>query len=290
MLTALLTGAAEVPPVDTGATGEAVVVVNADRTEMSYRITYQGLSSPLRVAAFCTGWSTDDVVCPFIGSELPIGPSPLVGSRTGAVPAQTWESGQAWVQLATTAYPQGEIRGLLVPAPDGSTAAPSDTPLAPTLTPTVMPAPSMPRSLTPTIGTTPPNDDPPGTAITAVPFTDTINTRLAQIHAMEGASACGSGSHSVWYSFTATADQNLVADTLGSDYDTIIDVWEGTLSSDRMNPGFETLKPVACNDNSGDSPQSEVVFAARSGQSYVIRISAALDASGGTLTFHLITA
>lgn len=283
MLTAQLTGAAEVPVVDTGATGEAFVVINGNRTEMSYRITYQGLSSPLRVAAFCIGWSVDDVVCPFIGSELPIGPSPLVGTRAAGL-AQNWESGEAWVQLATTFFPQGEIRGLLVPASGGSTPVPSGTHLAPT------PAPSMPRSLTPTIGTTPPNDDPPGTAITAIPFTDTVNTRLAQIHAMEGASTCGSGSHSVWYSFTATADQNLVADTLGSDYDTIVDIWEGVLTSDLMNPGFETLKPLACNDNSGESLQSEVVFAARGGQSYVIRVSAALDAPGGTLTFHLAPA
>ena len=289
MLTALLTGAAEVPPADSGATGEAVVVVNAERTEMSYRITYQGLSSPLHTAAFCIGWSTDDVVCPFIGPELPLGPSPLVGTRAVGLP-QNWESGQAWVQLITVAYPQGEIRGLLVPAPDGSAPVPSDTPVDPTPTPAATPAPSMPRSLTPTIGTTPPNDDPPGTAITAIPFNDTVNTRLAQIHAMEGTSTCGSGSHSVWYSLTATADQNLVADTLGSDYDTIIDIWEGTLSSDPMNPGFEALRPLACNDNSGDLLQSEVVFAARSGQSYVIRVSAALDAPGGTLTFHLSAA
>ena len=79
----------------------------------------------------------------------------------------------------------------------------------------------------------------------------------------------------------------MVADTLGSDYDTIVDIWAGSLTTDYLNPGFETLSPLACNDNSSYLPQSEVVFAAVRGQSYVIRVSTALNASGGNLTFHL---
>ena len=122
-LIAHLTGAAEVPPVNSGAGGEAVVVINAERTEMRYRITYWGLSSPLRLAAFCIGWSSSDVVCPFIGSELPRGSSPLNGTRSiVGIQAANWTSGQAWVQMETTKYPQGEIRGLLARgAPDTST-------------------------------------------------------------------------------------------------------------------------------------------------------------------------
>jgi len=122
-LVAHLTGAAEVPPVNSGAGGEAVVVINAERTEMRYRITYRGLSSPLRLAAFCIGWSPTDVVCPFIGSELPLGSSPLSGTRSiVGIQAANWASGQAWVQMETTKYPQGEIRGLLTRgAPDTST-------------------------------------------------------------------------------------------------------------------------------------------------------------------------
>jgi hypothetical protein len=121
-LTARLTGAAEVPPVSTHGTGQAVVVINAERTELRYRITYQGLSGPVRLAAFCIGWSTSDVVCPFIGSELPLGRSPLVGTRAiVGIQAQNWVSGQAWVQLVTAAHPQGEIRGLLSATPATST-------------------------------------------------------------------------------------------------------------------------------------------------------------------------
>lgn len=121
-LSARLTGSAEVPPVSGAARGRAVVVINAERTELQYRITYQGLSGPLRTAAFCIGWSTTDVVCPFIGPELPVGPSPLVGTRPIiGIQAENWTSGQAWVQLLTDKYPQGEIRGLLTTLPATST-------------------------------------------------------------------------------------------------------------------------------------------------------------------------
>jgi hypothetical protein len=121
-LTASLTGAAEVPPAVTRGTGRAEVVINAERTELRYRITYQGLSGPLRLAAFCIGWSTSDVVCPFIGSELSLRPSPLRGTRSiVGIQAQNWVSGQAWVQLETAAHPQGEIRGLLSAVPATST-------------------------------------------------------------------------------------------------------------------------------------------------------------------------
>jgi hypothetical protein len=108
--------------VATRGTGRAVVVITAERTELRYRITYQGLSGPLRLAAFCIGWSTSDVVCPFIGSELPLGPSPLGGTRSiVGIQAENWVSGQAWVQLETVAHPQGEIRGLLSATPATST-------------------------------------------------------------------------------------------------------------------------------------------------------------------------
>jgi hypothetical protein len=123
-LTARLTSAAVVPPVNvpTSATGEAVVVINAERTELTYRITYRALSSPLRGVAFCIGWSTTNMVCPFIGAEVPIGPSPLVGTRSiVGIQADDWTSGQAWVALWTKDNPTNELRGLLSDVPATST-------------------------------------------------------------------------------------------------------------------------------------------------------------------------
>ena len=142
------------------------------------------------------------------------------------------------------------------------------------------------RSLTPTIAARANNDDPPGIAIALLPFAESADSRSAQIHAMEMASPCGSGTQSLWYSFTADAEMTVVADTFGSSYDTILDIWQGALTSDLQNPGFENLVPVACNDNAGDGQQSEVVFAAAPGSSYVIRVTTAANSPGGLLTFH----
>ncbi|MGZ6214001.1 MAG: CHRD domain-containing protein [Candidatus Limnocylindria bacterium] len=123
-LSARLSAAAEVPPVAGGASGRDVVTINAERTELHYRITYRGLSGPLVIAAFCIGWSSSDVTCAFIGAQLPIGPSPLVGTRAiVGIQADDWTSGQAWVQLITAKHPQGEIRGRLVTLPATSTAS-----------------------------------------------------------------------------------------------------------------------------------------------------------------------
>ena len=158
---------------------------------------------------------------------------------------------------------------------------------APGPTATATPTASPDRSLTPTIAGPPPNDNPPGLAITTLPFSYSADVTQAQIHAMEMASPCGSGSQSVWFSYTAQQATKLAADTFGSGYDTILDVYEGSLTSDIQNPGFETLVPLACNDNAGDASESEVVFAATPGTSYVIRITTHLDAPGGILAFHL---
>ncbi len=141
------------------------------------------------------------------------------------------------------------------------------------------------RTLTPTIAPPPTNDNPPGDVITTLPFTDATNVARAEIHAMEPTTICGSGSKSVWYSYTAASTARLVADTVGSDYDTVLDIWRGSLTSNILEPGFETLVPLVCNDDAG-SPQSSVVFAAQAGQSYVIRVLSK-DGSGGNLLFHL---
>ena len=119
--------------------------------------------------------------------------------------------------------------------------------------------------------------------IGSLPFADTTETSRAQIHAMEPTLQCGSGGNSVWYSYTAGADGLVVVNTVGSEYDTLIDVWTGVLTADRMEPGFEQLTPLTCNDNTADSTQAAVVFQVSAGESYVIRVMAALDSTGGPL-------
>ena len=161
---------------------------------------------------------------------------------------------------------------------------------SPTIQPTASPQPSAAavRSLTPTIPPHPSNDDPPGIDIIELPFTDTTNNSRAQIHAMEPSFGdCGFLYQSVWYSFTAKESGTIVADTFGSDFDTVIHIWRGSLTDDLMDPGFESLAPLACNNDSGGTTQSEVVFNALEGERYVIRVASGLESIGGTLVFHL---
>lgn len=126
-LTAVLRSTGEAPPVTTSARGEAIVTINAERTELTYQISFRGLSSALNAAAFCVSWDPTVNTCAFIGSELPSGSSPLVGTRSiSPSELDTWLSSPGpWVQLTTTRYPAGEIRGPLLAVPSTSTIAPN---------------------------------------------------------------------------------------------------------------------------------------------------------------------
>jgi hypothetical protein len=141
-----------------------------------------------------------------------------------------------------------------------------------------------------TLAAVPENDLPPGIVVTALPFTHSTDTEDAEIHAMEPNSTCVLlGSNSVWYTYTATADVDLVVDTLGSDFDTVIDVFHGTLSANPDDP-FDALTVVGCNDNDGASVQSRLAFSASSGETYLIRVNNPLDGNGGALTLNLAVA
>jgi hypothetical protein len=74
------------------------------------------------------------------------------------------------------------------------------------------------------------------------------------------------GERSVWYHYQPTTDINLYVDTIGSDYDTILAVWEGS-------PGNLTL--VACNDDNDRATTglaSKLGFFAKGGVSYYIEV------------------
>lgn len=119
------------------------------------------------------------------------------------------------------------------------------------------------------------------TVIGAAPFTATEDTSLATTEdgTVEPGACFGDGSRSVWFAYTATANGQLQADTLGSNYDTVLGVYTGA-------PGG--LSAVGCNDDSQCGLQSTVVFSAVAGQTYYFRVTAyASFVSGETLTFHL---
>ena len=74
----------------------------------------------------------------------------------------------------------------------------------------------------------------------------------------------GSGSATVWYSYTAAADTAISLNTFGSDYDTFVAVW--------TDAGGGSLDLVACNDDDGGTSQSSLAILVTSGTTYYIEV------------------
>ncbi len=74
----------------------------------------------------------------------------------------------------------------------------------------------------------------------------------------------GNGQATVWYKYDLTVDDAISIDTIGTDYDTFIAIWEG--------PDIDHLLFVACNDDTGGTKQSAVAIRVSGGHTYYIEI------------------
>lgn len=132
--------------------------------------------------------------------------------------------------------------------------------------------------------TVPLNDNFAGaTVITSTPYTTSEDTSLATTEdpSTDPAPCSGNIARSVWYAYTATATGRLQADTIGSNYDTVLSVFTGSAGA---------LTVLGCNDDSQCSLQSTVAFDAVAGQTYYIRVSSYADGlPTSALTFNLGT-
>ena len=127
-----------------------------------------------------------------------------------------------------------------------------------------------------TVAPPPPSNDDfaAATLIDTLPFTDTVSTLSATTESGE-ADDCGfSVGGTVWYAFTPLSDETFVADTFGSEYDTVLAVFEESQ---------EEL--LACNDDSGGL-QSRLIFDATADTTYYIQ-AGGLVGDAGSLTFNL---
>ena len=110
----------------------------------------------------------------------------------------------------------------------------------------------------------------------SVSTVSTVNTSLQDV---EPGTGCSSGvGHTVWYRYVPTATRNLVANTHGSDFDTVLTVWSGT--------DIASLEFVECNDDRGLDLQSRVKFTAQAGLTYYFQIGG-YHGDSGSLTFKL---
>jgi len=126
-----------------------------------------------------------------------------------------------------------------------------------------------------------PNDNFAGaTVISALPYTNSADTTGATTETSDPNPSCGNGSRakSVWYSFTPSSNLTLAAETINSNYDTILAAYSGS-------PG--AFAEVACNDQADSfTNQSRISFAATAGVTYHFMITSSTG-GGGTLSFRL---
>ena len=115
MMMTRLSGASEVPPVMSNASGSAEISYNKDTQMLRWTVTYSGLSGPATGGHFhgpAMAGSNAGVVIPFAGSLA----SPISGGVIlTLVQANDLMAGRWYVNLHTQANPGGEIRGQVIP-------------------------------------------------------------------------------------------------------------------------------------------------------------------------------
>lgn len=116
-----LSGAEQVPPVETSGAGTAQISYDPEARVVTWSIAYSGLSSPATMAHFhgpadagangpVTLWLTKK------GAEVK---SPIRGeAMLSAAQAEQFAAGQWYVNVHTKTHPDGEIRGQVKPPAD----------------------------------------------------------------------------------------------------------------------------------------------------------------------------
>jgi murein DD-endopeptidase MepM/ murein hydrolase activator NlpD len=116
--------------------------------------------------------------------------------------------------------------------------------------------------------------------INSLPFSLQQSSYGATTQVNEPAAACGYNlASSVWYRYTPTITNFVMADAVGSDYDTVINIVR------QNSTGGYT--GVNCNDDSDGAFTSKAAFLAQAGTSYYIGVSHYGGGKGGALNFHL---
>jgi mono/diheme cytochrome c family protein len=116
--TATLTGAEEVPPVQTTASGNAWVLFDPQTNTLSWTVEFSGLSGPATGAHFhgpADVGATAGVVVSLVADPAAGFASPIQGTATiTAEQAAQFTGGMWYVNVHTAANPAGEIRGQVV--------------------------------------------------------------------------------------------------------------------------------------------------------------------------------
>jgi hypothetical protein len=112
-----LTGAQQVPPVDTKGSGTAHLTYDAATREVTWSITFSQLSSPVTMAHFHDGaQGANGPVTVWLSTKGKAAASPIRGKATLTPDqAQQFTAGQWYINVHTKDHPAGEIRGQVMP-------------------------------------------------------------------------------------------------------------------------------------------------------------------------------
>lgn len=113
----------------------------------------------------------------------------------------------------------------------------------------------------------------------AQPVGDVTNQQFKTTEAtFDGPGYCMT-SPNIWYCYTATCTGDVTVSLAGSSYDTMLAVYDGC----ECYPALDDL--IGCNDDVGNTYQSEITFAATAGSQYLIEIGGYASETGeGLLT------
>jgi hypothetical protein len=112
---AALTAGEAVPPANSAARGELVAVLNRNTGLFRWKLTFTGMSGPVRGAHFHGPAASGEVA----RALLPVGGSSIKSPYEGramlsARQIDTLLAGQWYVNLRSASFPEGELRGQLV--------------------------------------------------------------------------------------------------------------------------------------------------------------------------------
>lgn len=115
--------------------------------------------------------------------------------------------------------------------------------------------------------------------ITSLPYSDGIDTTEAT-NTGDVFNFCGGGEHTVWYRIESAVAARVEISTSGSDFDTVIDLYEWF-----DPPG--AFAPRTCDDNGGPDGTSLLVADMPAGQTFAIMVSSRSGQPGGNLSLTL---
>ncbi len=118
----------------------------------------------------------------------------------------------------------------------------------------------------------PPGDDLAAPVALNIPAYLELDTTYATVEPGEMRAGCGTDAgHSVWFALPLTSGRRIRLETLGSDYPTILSLWQGSTLP---------LQPIACQASDGTTGSASLEAALAGGQAYRLKVEGQGDASG----------